>query len=308
MKRSALVIRLSLLALFLFCAPVTWGAETSAPPPAATDQAPATQTVRVGDIDVSYRVVGSGFPIVLIPGYSATMDMWDPLMIKRLSSRFKVILFDNRGIGRTTSSTKPFTIELFAEDTRGLMDALKIRKAHILGWSMGTFIATEMALRYPDRVEKLVLYAGNCAWSGNGTVKPRPEVSKDLMDLSGTPEERSKRLISILFPEKWLLDHPDFLKSLPGPAIPVSRETSEAQGRAIDAWTGTCGRLASLAKPTLVITGTEDVIIPPANSLRMASKIPGSWLIRIPGGHANMYQFPGTFSQCLLTFLEAEQE
>jgi pimeloyl-ACP methyl ester carboxylesterase len=262
----------------------------------------------VGDIDVGYRTMGDGYPLILIPGYSATMDMWDPTMIKELSARYKVILFDNRGIGRTTSSDRPFSMGLFAEDTIGLMDALKIRKAHVLGWSMGTFIATEMAMRFPDRVDKLILYAGNCGWNGNGVVKPLPEVSSALMDLSGTREERAKRLLAILFPKKWLDDHPDFTKGLPRPETPVSPESVKRQGKAIGEWAGTCSRLPELTQPALVITGTEDVIIPPANSLLMASQIPGSWLIRMPGGHANMYQYPKTFSRCLLAFLEARKE
>lgn len=74
------------------------------------------------------------------------------------------------------------------------------------------------------------------------------------------------------------------------------------------AWTGTCGRMAEIVQSTLVITGTEDVVVPPANALLMVSRIPGSWLIRMPGGHANMYQYPKTFSRALLTFLEAEIE
>ena len=308
-KYSMPVIGLVVICMLSFAVPAAWSAGNNAAPQVASIVTrAAVQTIRVGDIDVGYRIIGDGYPVVLITGYSATMDMWDPLVIKELSSRFKVIVFDNRGIGRTTSSDKPFSIELFAEDTAGLMDALKIRKAHVLGWSMGTFIAEELALKYPDRVDKLVLYAGNCGWDGSDVVKPRPEVSSALMDLSGTEEERAKRLLGILFPKKWLEDHPDFTKGLPGPEAPVSRESIERQGKAIGVWAGACGKLASLTQSTLVITGTEDVIIPPANSLLMASRIPGSWLIRMPGGHANMYQFPGTFSKCLLTFLGAEKE
>ncbi|HEY3275542.1 MAG TPA: alpha/beta hydrolase [Syntrophorhabdaceae bacterium] len=268
----------------------------------------ATGLVRVGDIDVSYRVKGEGFPIILITGYSATMDIWDPLTIEVLSARYKVIIFDNRGIGKTTASDKPFTIELFAEDTRGLMDALKIKKAHLLGWSMGTFIATELALRYPEKVDKLILYAGNCDWTGSDVVEARPEVLAALMDLSGSRQERSGRLVSILYPGKWLDDHPDFLQKLPRAKEQPLRETLERQGNALASWKGTCKRIGTLSSPTLIITGTEDVVIPPANSLRMAAKIPGSWLIRMPGGHSAMHQYPETFSRCLRTFLDGEKE
>jgi len=310
MKRySTPIIALIIACMISFAVPAVWAADDGAPqsPKTIVTLAPV-QTVRVGDIDIGYRVIGEGFPLILITGYSATMDMWDPLVIRELSSKYKVILFDNRGIATTTASDKPFSIGLFAEDTIGLMDALKIRKAHVLGWSMGTFIATETALRYPERVDKLILYAGTCGWTDPGVVKADPRVSEALMDLSGPPEERAKRLISVLFPEKWLKNHPDFVKGLPRPGVPVSPESVKRQGEAVGAWAGTCGKLGSLTQSTLLITGTEDVVIPPANSLLMASKIQGSWLVRMPGGHSNMYQYPRTFSRSLLAFLEAEKE
>jgi pimeloyl-ACP methyl ester carboxylesterase len=293
----------------LFSTHVSWAQSSGAAAPAVTDAGSiATQSVRVHDIDMSYRVMGEGHPLLLITGYGATMDLWDPVMLRELSLRYKVVMFDNRGIGKTTASDKPFTIGLFAEDTIGFMDALKIGKAYILGWSMGAFIATELALKYPERVGKLILYAGNCGWKGKEVVQASPEVASALMDLSGTQEERGKRLINILFPTKWLDSHPEFLKNLPGPKEPPSRIIIEKQGQAINAWPGTCDRLDKITHPTLFITGTEDVIIPPVNSLLMASRVRGSWVIRLPGGHSNMYQYPETFSRCLLTFLEAEQE
>jgi pimeloyl-ACP methyl ester carboxylesterase len=185
------------------------------------------------------------------------------------------------------------------------MDALKIKEAHVLGWSMGSFIATELVLRYPDRVGKLIIYGGNCGWQGKDVIPAAPEVTDSLLNLSGTPAERAQRIIRVLYPEKWLKDHPDFLKGLPRPKEPVSHATAARQGEAMRAWKGTCGRIGEIAQPTLVITGTEDAVVPPANALMMASRIPRSWLIRMPGGHSNMYQYPETFSRALLTFLDA---
>jgi pimeloyl-ACP methyl ester carboxylesterase len=302
-KDLAPVLAFSIALMILFAGPQTWGADTS-----ALSRQGAAQSVRVGDIEVGYRVMGEGYPLLLIAGYSATMDMWDPFVISELSSRYRVILFDNRGVGKSTASDKPFGIGLFAADTVGLMDALKIKKAHILGWSMGTFIAMELALKYPERVGKLILYAGACGVEGSDVVKARPEVTDALMDLSGTPEERGKRLVSVLFPKKWLEDHPGFVKELPRPKEPVSPAVIEGQEEAIKAWEGTCSRLDRVRQPTLIVTGTEDVIIPPANSLLLASRITGSSLVRLPGGHSNMYQYPGSFSRYLLAFLEAETE
>jgi pimeloyl-ACP methyl ester carboxylesterase len=236
------------------------------------------------------------------------MDLWDTHLIRELSSRYKVIVFDNRGIGKTTASDKPFSVKLFAEDTIGLMDALKIGKTHVLGWSMGTFIAMEMILKYPERVDKAILYAGSCGWKGKDVVQANPAVSAKLVDLSGTQDERGTRLVSILFPKKWLDDHPDFLKNIPVPREAPSLAVVEKQGKAIESWAGVCSRLDSIANPTLLITGVEDLVIPPDNSLLMASRINNSWLVRIPGGHSAMYQYPKTFSRCLIAFLEGGKE
>jgi pimeloyl-ACP methyl ester carboxylesterase len=306
-RYTAFVIGIIILSAVFCPAPASWGAAPGdGAVPASVSTATTPRSVRVGDIDIGYRILGEGEPVVLITGYSATMDMWDPFLIKELSARYRVILFDNRGMGRTTASDRSFSIGLFVEDTVGLMNALGIKKAHVMGWSMGTFIATEMALKYPEKVDKLILYAGNCGWNGKDVIKSSPEVSAALMDLSGTREERASRLLGVLFPKQWLEEHPDFTKGLPRPETPPSRDSLERQGAAIGAWAGACDRLGKIAQPTLIITGTEDVVIPPGNSQMMASRIPGSWLIRIPGGHSNMYQYPDLFSRCLIGFLQAQ--
>ena len=93
-----------------------------------------TKKVRVGDIDVAYKIFGQGEPLLLIPGFSATMDVWDPIMLYKLSSNHTIIIFDNRGIGKTTVGTKTWSIVQFANDTGGLIDALGIKKpVDILG-------------------------------------------------------------------------------------------------------------------------------------------------------------------------------
>lgn len=308
MRRYAAFV-VGVIILTVFCSfPAAWGAATGNGAVPSSASVATARSVRVGDIDIGYRMLGEGEPLVLITGYSATMDMWDRHLIKELSARYRVILFDNRGIGRTTASDRPFSIGLFAEDTVGLMNALGIKKAHVMGWSMGTFIATEITLKYPGRVDKLVLYAGSCGWSDKDAVKSSPEVSAALTDLSGTGAERAKRLLGVLFPRRWLEEHPDFAGGLPRPETPLSRDSIERQGAAIGAWAGACDRLGKIVQPTLIITGTEDVVIPPGNSQMMASRIPGSWLIRIPGGHSNMYQYPELFSRCLLGFLQARDK
>ena len=113
---------------------------------------------------------------MLIMGYGSTMDMWDPHFLENLSSEYRVIVFDNRGMGNTTAPPGNFSIAQFANDTAGLMTALGIEKAHVLGWSMGSFVASELALRHPEKVNKIILYAADCG--GKEAVAPSPRSSR----------------------------------------------------------------------------------------------------------------------------------
>src|SRR6185436_19576444 len=129
------------------------------------------QKVRVGDIEMAYKMFGKGDPIILHNGTSDHMDAWDPALLTRLASNNTVIIFDSRGIGNTTSGTEPYSIKLLGNDTAGLMDALKIQKANILGYSMGSYITQQFAITHPDKVSSVILIAGSC---GGKDGIPRP--------------------------------------------------------------------------------------------------------------------------------------
>jgi pimeloyl-ACP methyl ester carboxylesterase len=119
--------------------------------------------VKVGDIDISYKIFGKGEPLLLIPGFSMTMDMWEPIGLDKLSSNHTIIIFDNRGIGKTTAGNKTPSIQLFVDDTAGLIDALGIRRpVDILGLSAGGFVAKEITLLHPEKVNRLIIYSSTC--------------------------------------------------------------------------------------------------------------------------------------------------
>ena len=124
--------------------------------------------VHVGDIDIAYKTFGEGDPILLISGLGNNMtNAWEPSTLKSLSLNHTVIVFDNRGVENTTTGSKPFSIRQLANDTAGLLHALKIQKADILGYSLGSFIA-QAAYSYASR--KLV---GSIMWWQRGyTSKP----------------------------------------------------------------------------------------------------------------------------------------
>jgi pimeloyl-ACP methyl ester carboxylesterase len=262
-----------------------------------------TQQVTVGDITMAYKIFGSGDPLVMIMGFSGTMDLWEPRLIEDLASAgYEVLIFDNRGMGETSAGTQPFTIEQFADDTSGLMDALGIQKAQVLGWSMGTNVAQEVALRHPGKVDRLILYAADCG--GTEAIMPTDEVMSELTDTSGTAEERGERLIGLLFPPEWMAQNPDFMQRFPRPTETSSPQSIADQAQAMGAWAGSYDRLPQVASLTLVITGTQDILTPPENSIIIVERIPGAWLAQFEGaGHGLMYQYPDRFSGTVLAFL-----
>jgi len=259
-------------------------------------------TVPVDDVSLAYRESGSGYPVVLINGLASTMDMWNPPVLSKISEHFRVIIFDSRGTGFSSSSDKPFSIPLLAHDTATLMDALSISSAYILGLSMGASIAQELALSFPGKVTKLILVAGECG--GSESVRMQPEIMAQLMDKSGTMNDVVNRMFSLLFPPSWLGAHDPF-SYCPEVYETTSEEIVARQASAFFEWTGSFFRLGNIHMPTLVITGTDDVIVPPINSHIIRGRIPGAQLVEIPGaGHGLMYQFPDRFSDCVLTFLD----
>jgi pimeloyl-ACP methyl ester carboxylesterase len=260
------------------------------------------KSVPVGDITIAYKEVGSGEPLILIMGYSATMDLWDPRVVNHLAQQYRVIIFDNRGMGHSTSSDKEYTIRLFADDTAGLMETLGIKKAHVMGWSMGTNIAQEFALDYPEKVDKLILSAGDCG--GKEALPPAPQDIAALENMTGTDRERGERLFMELFPLAWLKENPDPSKYFPMVTSMSPVDNVKRQSAAMMAWNGSYSRLSDMKQPLLLITGDQDVLTPPGNSLVIAEKVPQSWVVRIRGGgHGVMYQYPDEFTNIVLAFL-----
>lgn len=290
--------------IFMTCAMVIGSLATGIPEGFGSQVSDgADRSTRVGDIQMGYRTYGSGYPLVMIMGYGSTMNLWEPGLIRSLSTRFKVIVFDNRGMGNTDTGQRPFSIEQFADDTVALMDVLDIQQAHVLGWSMGALIAEEVVLRHPGKVNKLVLYAAHCNAS---LFPPAPEVIQKLTDTSGTPEEQGMRFISVLFPPDWIQSHGERLKEIfYRPMGNISPEAMAKQSMAIDTWKGCCDRLGEINTPTLIITGADDVLVPPQNARYLVGKIPDAQLVLSENsGHGLMFQYPDRFSEKVIVFLK----
>lgn len=265
--------------------------------------------IKVDDIEIAYKTFGKGIPLVMINGYGSIMDMWNARFLQNLAANHTIIIFDNRGIGNTTSGQKEFTIKQFAEDTFGLIDALKLDKTDILGFSMGGMIAQELALTHPDKVGKLVIYASICGV--NQTIPSSIDVQQSLSIIgnSSVPAiEKLGALIPIMFPQEWTKQNSNqldtFIQNLKNKNFLISDKTLNLQSHAINTWNGVCEQINKITSPTLSIVGTDDVLTVPTNSLLITEKIHGSSLIQIKGGgHGMMYQYPDKMSSIILEFL-----
>lgn len=231
------------------------------------------------------------------------MNLWEERLLRSFSKKYKVIVFDNRGMGETSSGHKSFTIEQFADDTYELMSALNIEKAHILGWSMGASIAQELALRHPENVNKLILYASLCHPE---IFPPEPEVLSKLESTLGVPTEKGNAWLRLIFPSIWIKNNQDRIREIfQRPLGNMNPETIVKQAEAINKWEGSCNRLPFLRHETLVIDGKDDLILPSENSEYLASKLPNSKLVLIAeAGHALMFQYPDKFNLILNLFLD----
>jgi pimeloyl-ACP methyl ester carboxylesterase len=235
---------------------------------------------RVNDIEIYYEMKANGFPLIMINGLSEHTGSWDPYLISGLSKRFKLLLFDVRGSGRTDISDKEYSIKLFADDTAGLMNAVGIPRAHVLGLSLGGMIAQELALSYPERIEKLLLCSTRCG--GAQTVPtPREKSMRQMIDSGKVSfEEMIKLTLHRFFTEEFIKNNPEFIKAYIKRrlSVPFSKEAIMRYRRAMATF-GICARLPQIKASTLIIHGKQDVVITPENAQLMAEKIPQSKVV-----------------------------
>ena len=171
--------------------------------------------------------------------------------------------------------------------------------------SMGGFIAQTFALQHPDRVNKLILLSTDPG--GAQADLALTAVWSQLIDMSGTPHEQARRLLWFLFPscvaESLYREFGDIVAAA---RARLSPDLVKRQGAAMDAWhrNGVGDRLREISAPVLIATGTEDVVIPPSNALKLVNDIPGAWLAQFPGGgHALMAQYPRPLADLITGFL-----
>ncbi len=270
---------------------------------------------KVGGIELHYEERGSGDPLLLIMGLAADSTAW-LFQVPELSKHYRTISFDNRGVGRSSKPSGPYTIHQMADEAVGLLDVLKIPRAHVVGVSMGGMIAQELVLRHPDRVRGLVL---GCTYPEPGSdVEEQLQMSVQQfggkISASGDIEIDFSSVDPMMFFQHMLptVFNPEFIAT----ELPKLMEVFSGAlqyGFSLEAILGQVAavmghkatdRLHQIKSPTLVITGDADRLVPPANSDILAKHIPGAKLVKIPGGsHGFNFETPDLFNRAVLDFL-----
>ena len=199
---------------------------------------------------------------------------------------------------------------MFADDTVGLMDSLDIEKAHVLGVSMGGMIAQELVLNYPEKVDKLVLGCTNCG--GSKQVLPSQEV---LATLGTSPEDQTsekivENTIPLLYTPKFIKESLDYIENVRKLLMiaPISPDAFERQVKAIMGF-NTYRKLKTITKPTLIIHGKEDILIPPGNAEVLGKQIPNSKIVLLDdAAHSFFEPDPEKALSSILEFLKAPVE
>lgn len=257
----------------------------------------------VGDITLYYEIHGQGRPLVMIRGLGSNADHWYG-QVPALSERYQVVVFDNRGVARSSDPGGPLSIGQMAGDTLGLLDALGLERPHIYGLSMGGMIAQELAINHPQRLSGLVLACTHPG--GPRQVFPSAEVEALFKDMvyQATPEAK-RAAAPTLFDPKTLENRPQVAAEYAEVSLrhPAGADILTRQWNAVLEH-DTHDRLPRIKAPTLVLTGDADVLIPPGNSEILARRIPGAKLAVIPGGgHQILVEQPEPCNQAVLAFL-----
>jgi pimeloyl-ACP methyl ester carboxylesterase len=247
---------------------------------------------------------GNGAPLLLIHGLGYARWGWEPVL-PELAEQFDVILFDNRGIGESDAPPGPYTVAEMAADAVQVLDEAGVARAHVVGTSLGGMIAQELALAYPERVDRLVLA---CTTPGGQKAHPMPQVTVALMAEAATlePAVALRRFVENALAPATVEAHPEIVEQIMAHRLataqqPAAWAAQASAGATFDAY----DRLGALAAPTLVQHGDEDVVVDPRNADLLVELLPDARLERVPGGHLFFWEAPEQFVASVAAFLEA---
>jgi pimeloyl-ACP methyl ester carboxylesterase len=249
-----------------------------------------------------YETAGEGDPVVLIAGLGADARFWHH-QLPAFSRRFRVIALDNRDSSRSASASAPYGIADMADDVAELLDELEVDRAHVVGASLGGFIAQEFALAHPGRTRSLVLCC--TAFGGPTAVPIPPETLAVLASRTGDPERDLRAFLPVQFATDYLRTHAREVDAYVAwrVAHPQSLEGYRRQLAAAAAH-DTAGRVARLVMPVLILHGAQDRVVPAENGALLASRLPHAGLHILPeAGHLFLWERARESNALIMEFL-----
>jgi poly(3-hydroxyoctanoate) depolymerase len=261
-------------------------------------------TLRIGGLRLHVREVGEGRPVLLINGLGTHVDMWSPL--EQALGGFRLIEFDAPGTGRSSTPPYPVTIPALAWLARRVLDRVGVRRADVLGYSMGGLVAQQLAASAPQRVRRLVLVGTSCGWGGvPGALGPMLNIATPLRywspafyrrTIGGMVGGRARH------DTEWVERHGRLRLR-----HPPSAEGYFGQVLTVSAWSG-LPLLPRIRQPALVVTGDDDPLVPPANALLLASRLRDARVLVAPGeGHLLLMDTESAVLQPIAEFLAAAE-
>lgn len=266
---------------------------------------------RVRNANIEYYLEGTGPPLLLLSGFTAQASGWSGRFVELLQRQFATIRYSHRGTGTSGRLTGDITLRELADDASGLLTALGIDKAHVLGVSMGGMIAQALVLSYPQRVERLVLGCTTCTGASQsrhvgGAVPAAPEIIALLTPQEGlSREEQIRRAWPAISTPEFIESHSDVLEERLRLSLinPTPIETAMRQMAAVQAFDA-FDRLTKIKAPTLVIHGDRDLLVPVANAYVLKERIPGAELhIVEDAGHLFTFECPEESAAAVVEFL-----
>jgi 3-oxoadipate enol-lactonase len=252
---------------------------------------------------VHYRLEGAGDEtIVLVNGLADDLETWAFQMDDFLAAGYRVLRFDNRGVGGSDKPAGPYSSRMLADDAKALVDHLGITDFHLMGVSMGGMIAQEYALAYGSDLRSVTF---GCTYAAPGPFCSRMfSMWADLAPVMGVPfVMRDVTLWAFTVPfferrEAELAEFETAMRYLDQPVHAYLAQLAVIQDH------DTTARLGEITTPSLVLAGAEDILIPVALSRRLADGVAGSEFATTPGGHACLWEHPGPFNEAFLAFIK----
>lgn len=250
-------------------------------------------------VPIAWAETGQGPPLLLVMGLGYGRWGWEPL-VSLLAQSFRVITFDNRGIGESGHPDGPYTAADMAQDCVSVLDAAGVEKAHVAGSSLGGMISQELALAHPERVDRLILMSTT---PGGPEANPMPEVTTRLLAEVGgmEPEVALRRLVENALSDGASEDIVDRIlhHRLAKPQDPLGWQAQAAAGLSYDGE----GRAAAIRAGTLILHGRDDNVVDARNAELLGDLIPDSQVRLVSGGHLFFWETPEQSAELIRTFL-----